>query len=87
MKTAVASHGSLPIMGPIHLKTPPEYERKRDKSLENFFQGSGKVSCLVIRVANDVCSFILKSGPCPEVFKTFFMLNSAEHEIFPAHIY
>ena len=28
-----------------------------------------------------------KSKPVPEVIKTFFILNSAEHEIYHAHKY
>ena len=45
------------------------------------------ISYEMLKHASSVCFplFVMVIGPGPEVIKLFFMLNSVEHEIFPAH--
>ena len=55
---------------------------------ENTFRGSNSIT--FVRPPFSVVGIILKNlllkkQPGPEVIKLFFMLNSAEHEILPAH--
>ena len=49
-------------------------------------EGSKCISCLDIRSAEVImCCSDHKDLFWPRLYKTFFMLNSAEHENFPAH--
>ena len=46
-----------------------------------------KVSCSLVRIFI-ICFFdkyFVNQRPGPEVIKLFFVLNSAEHEFYPAH--
>ena len=56
-----------------------ELSRRRIRSINKLIRVSRNEVVVVIRVDKD------KGRTRPQGYKTFFMLNSAEHEIYPAH--